>query len=120
MKDIKQKIVLAGAASLLAFNGALAGSPLDEGKGAARPDGVPDTFLGDGGIFQTISNVLIFLTAAIAVIMLIVGGLRYVISSGDASRVKAAKDTILYGVLGLVLAILAYGIVNFVVNALTD
>jgi hypothetical protein len=49
--------------------------------------------------------------------MIIYGGIRYTTSAGDSSHVKAAKDTILYAVVGLVVAILAYAIVNFVVGA---
>lgn len=73
-----------------------------------------------GGInasLQDVVNLLLFLVGAIAVIMIVVGGLRYTLSGGDQSAVKAAKDTILYAVVGLVVAILAYAIVNFVVDA---
>ena len=62
----------------------------------------------------TITNVLLYVTGAIAVIVIIIGGLRYVTSTGDATRIKQAKDTILYGVVGLIVAILAYAIVRFV------
>jgi hypothetical protein len=50
--------------------------------------------------------------------MIIVGGLRYVTSGGDASSTKAARDTILYAVVGLVIAVMAFAIVNFVLGAL--
>ena len=68
-------------------------------------------------IIKTIVNVLIFIVATLAVIMIIVGALRYVASAGNAASVKGAKDTILYSVVGLVIAILAYAIVNFVIKA---
>lgn len=66
---------------------------------------------------KTITNVLLFLLGAIAVIMIIVGGIRYVISNGEASSIKSAKDTILYAVIGLIVAILAFAIVNFVITS---
>ncbi len=89
------------------------------GAGSAKPKETPsDLFTGTNAVFQTIANILIFLTGAIAVIMLIYGGLRYVTSGGNASSTKAAKDTILYGIIGLVVAILAFAIVNFVVSSL--
>lgn len=66
---------------------------------------------------KTIVNVMLFILGAIAVIMIIIGGIRYTTSNGDASNTKAAKDTILYAVIGLIVAILAYAIVNFVVDA---
>lgn len=69
------------------------------------------------GFIKTIVNVMLFILGAIAVIMIIIGGIRYTTSNGDASQTKAAKDTILYAVVGLVVAILAYAIVNFVITS---
>lgn len=64
----------------------------------------------------TITNVILYLIGAVSVIVIIYGGFRYVTSTGDAARVKAAKDTIIYAIAGLVVAIMSYGIVNFVIN----
>lgn len=64
---------------------------------------------------QDIISTLLFAVAVIAVIMIIVGGIRYVTSDGDSGRIKSAKDTILYAVIGLVVALLSYAIVNFVI-----
>lgn len=61
-------------------------------------------------------NVVLGLIALAAVIMIIIGGLNYTTSQGDAAKVKKAKDTILYGVIGLVIALLAFAIVNFVLG----
>lgn len=61
-------------------------------------------------------NLLSLLIGAIAVIMLIVGALRYVVSGGDANATKGAKDTILYAIIGLVIAILAQVIIRFVIG----
>lgn len=72
---------------------------------------------GQGGIFRTITNVLLFLIGAISVIMLIVGGIRYVVSGGDSTAVQNAKNTILYAIVGVVVAILAYAVVNFVITS---
>lgn len=71
------------------------------------------------GIFRTVANILLFLVGAIAVIMLIVGGFRYVVSGGDAGATKGAKDTIMYAIIGIVVAFLAYAAVNFVTDQLT-
>lgn len=65
---------------------------------------------------KTIVGILLFVLGAIAVIMIIIGGIRYTTSNGDANQTKAAKDTILYAVVGLVVALLAYAIVNFVLD----
>ena len=65
---------------------------------------------------KTIINVLLFVLGAIAVIMIIIGGFRYVLSAGESSAITAAKNTIFYAVIGLVVAILAFAIVNFVLK----
>lgn len=66
---------------------------------------------------QTIVNILLYVLGAIAVVMIVIGGIRYTTSNGEASQIKSAKDTILYSVIGLIVAIMAYAIVNFVVGA---
>ncbi|HET7630577.1 MAG TPA: pilin [Candidatus Saccharimonadales bacterium] len=69
-------------------------------------------------ILHTVINVLLVVAGLVAVLFIIIGGLRYVFSAGDASATKSAKDTIIYAIIGLILAVLAYGIVNFVVSRL--
>jgi multisubunit Na+/H+ antiporter MnhB subunit len=75
---------------------------------------------GQGGIFRTITNVMLFIIGAISVIMLIIGGIRYVVSGGDSTKVQEAKNTILYSIVGVVVAILAYAVVQFVIDSFTD
>lgn len=65
----------------------------------------------------TIVNILLFLLGAIAVIMIVIGGIRYATSNGDQSAITSAKNTILYAVIGLIVAIMAYAIVNFVIQS---
>lgn len=72
---------------------------------------------GQTGLFRTITNILLFIIGAIAVIMLVIGGLRYTTSNGDANTVTAAKNTILYAIIGIIIAILAYAVVNFVIGS---
>lgn len=69
-----------------------------------------------GDVITTIVNVLLFLIGALAVIMIIVGGIKYTVSNGDSSAVSSAKNTIMYAVVGLLVAIFAYAIVNFVIT----
>ena len=66
-------------------------------------------------IFKTIVNVLLFVVGIIAVIMIIISGIRYTASAGNANSVAGAKNTLLYSVIGLVVAIFAYAIINFIV-----
>lgn len=87
---------------------------VQDGVDSARGNQQPLTLFGNGGIFSDITNILLFVIGAVAVIMIVIGGLRYVISGGDAKQVQAAKNTILYALVGVIIAILAYAIVNFV------
>ena len=89
------------------------------GAGCAQGNGQGTLLFGQGGIFQTITNVLLYVIGAISVIMLIIGGIRYVVSGGDSGAVTSAKNTILYAVIGIVVAILAYALVNFVITSFT-
>jgi ABC-type Fe3+ transport system permease subunit len=67
-----------------------------------------------GGIFTNIATTLTFVIGGISVIMIIIGGLRYVLSNGDSKAVGEAKNTILYAVIGVIVAIMAYAIIGFV------
>lgn len=69
-------------------------------------------------IFKTVTNVLLFLVGAVSLIMIVVGGFRYVISGGDSNQLAGAKNTVLYAIVGLVISIMAYAIVNFVLDQL--
>ena len=100
----------AGQDTLTLENGSncAASTEQQQGKGLFEP----------GGIFQIIANILLFLVGAISVIMLIIGGVRYVISGGDQNQVTGAKNTIMYAIIGIVVAFLAFAAVNFVVTQL--
>lgn len=112
-------IALAGVVLLLSGDAsAQASGAIEQGVQAARGEGVPAELIGDGGIITTIINILLFIVGALAVIMLIIGGLRYTISGGNASAVTAAKNTILYAIVGLVIAFLAFAVVNFILGAM--
>ena len=126
MKNIIRKTgqVLTGAAPVvvLAAGRVMAVStdyenPALAGAEAARADGMPAELIGASGVFTRIANTVLFAVGIISVIMLIVGGLRYVVSGGDSKKVTDAKNTIMYAIIGLIIAILSYAIVNFVINA---
>ncbi len=89
------------------------------GADSARGADQTSELFGAEGIFRTITNVLLFVLGAISVIMIIIGGLRYVVSGGNATAVTAAKNTILYAIVGVIVALLAYAIVNFVLQSFT-
>lgn len=85
---------------------------------------VRDGVIGAGGTgkedltvsIKGIIDVILYVLGAVAVIMIIIGGFRYVVSNGDSGAITSAKNTIFYAVIGLVVAILAYAIVNFVLK----
>jgi cytochrome bd-type quinol oxidase subunit 2 len=91
---------------------------LQEGAEAARCDGCPRDLFGDNGAFRQITNTILYIVGIVAVIMLIIGGIKYVISGGDAKKVTDAKNTVLYAIIGLIITFLAFAIVNFVISAL--
>jgi len=68
------------------------------------------------GVIKIVIQVMLLIGGVIAVIMIILGGLRYMTSNGDQADVKSAKDTILYAIVGLVVAISGYSIVTWVVG----
>ena len=92
-------------------------NPAQAGAEAARANGMPAELIGTSGVFTRITNTVLLAVGLISVIMLVVGGLRYVISGGDSKKVTDAKNTIMYAIIGLIIAILAYAIVNFVISA---
>lgn len=92
------------------------GTTVKEGVDCSQGNGQPTDLFGSSGIFTKIINAALFLIGAISVIMLIYGGIRYTISGGDSSAVTAAKNTIMYAIIGMVIALLAYAIVNWVVG----
>jgi hypothetical protein len=95
-----------------------AGDPLTSGAACSQGPSQKENLFGQGGIFTVAADTLIFLVGAISVIYLIIGGLRYVISNGDSKAVTAAKDTILYAIVGVVVAVISFALVQFVINAL--
>jgi hypothetical protein len=71
-------------------------------------------------IIHTIVNLLSAVVGVVAVIMIIVGGFRYITSGGNDTSVTSAKNTILYAIIGLVVVALAQLIVRFTLSKLTN
>lgn len=70
-----------------------------------------------GGLNKLITNIInVFslIVGIVAVIMIIIGGFRYITSGGDSGNVTGAKNTILYAIIGLVIVALSQFIVRFV------
>ncbi|PID33192.1 hypothetical protein CR969_02115 [Candidatus Saccharibacteria bacterium] len=71
-------------------------------------------------VVKPIIEFLLYIVGVLAVGMMIFGGIKYITSAGDSNKTGAAKNTILYAVIGLVVAIFAYGIVQFVYDRISS
>jgi Type IV secretion system pilin len=69
-------------------------------------------------VIQDVISTLLFAAGVAAVVVLVLGGFRFVTSEGDANKASQAKRTIFYAVIGLVVAASAYTVVAFVTNQL--
>lgn len=65
---------------------------------------------------SSILKAIILIMGLVAVVFIIVGGVNYITSGGDATKVKKARETILYAVIGLLICALAFAIVQFVIS----
>lgn len=75
-----------------------------------------DKLFGVGGFWNRILETFTFIIGAISVLMIIIGGIRYATSNGEQAQVTSAKNTVIYSVVGLIVAIMSYGIVRFVIS----
>ena len=74
------------------------------------------------GLPKAVVNIINFVIGVgglIAVVYIVIGGINYITSNGDAAKIAKAKNTILYALIGLLVAALAFAIVNFALGALT-
>lgn len=78
----------------------------------------PPNSVGINSAISAVINLLSFLVGIVAVIMIIVGGFKYVTSGGDSAKITSAKNTLLYAVIGVIVAALAQVIVKFVLSKL--
>ncbi len=71
---------------------------------------------GDKSMLYMIAQTIVWLVGILSVIMVIIGGFRYVISAGDSNAVQGAKNTIMYALIGVVVAAFSQIIVTFVLS----
>ena len=117
--------VLAAAVSPLLNTGAVLAA-----GGTCPPGSLKDTYINSPSEcnvsgsntfatdLQNIINWIVGVAGLVAVVVVIIGGITYMTSNGDPGKVKKGKDTILYGVIGLLICALAFAIVNFVISGL--
>ncbi|MBQ2695572.1 hypothetical protein IJG04_02990 [Candidatus Saccharibacteria bacterium] len=131
--------ILIMAVAVLGFAGAvgmsapvLAEEPSPSDVNICDLDQVPDSVKAANGcpntsevaelpnVVRNILNAIIGVMGLVAVVFVVVGGIHYITSTGDATKVKKARDTILYSVIGLVICALAFAIVNFTVDTIIN
>ncbi len=71
---------------------------------------------GEGGAIMRIASIIAILTGIASVIFIIVGSIKYTTAGGDARNIESAKNTVMYALIGLVVAISAQAIIAFVIN----
>ncbi len=90
---------------------------LGVGVNCGKGNGTPNNLFGDSNsIVNTVINTMLFIVGILSVIMIIFSGIRYATAHGDKSQVESAKNTLIYSIVGLVVAIIAYAVVNWVVG----
>lgn len=72
----------------------------------------------DSSQIKTILDMLFAIIGAISLLIITLAGFRYIVSRGESAEIAGAKNAIIYALIGLVVAILAFTIVNFVVGSL--
>ncbi|MEI7539759.1 MAG: pilin [Candidatus Saccharibacteria bacterium] len=101
---------MVGAVTNTALDSACSGDAADTAVCKDRAtDNVP-TFI------KTLVNTLLYILGAVSIIVIILSGIFYAVSGGDSSQVTRAKNTLLYAVVGLAVAVLSYAIVNYVIT----
>lgn len=127
MRFFNQLIAVLGLVALLAAPTVQA-NPLYEQICRANPDSTfcremrgeapQNRLFGPGGIVARVVGLLSFVIGVGAVVMIIIGGLKYITSSGDPNNTNAAKNTIIYALIGLLIALFAQAIIIFVIDRL--
>ncbi len=64
-------------------------------------------------LITNVIQILLVIAAFAAVVYIIYGGVQYIMSAGEPARLKKAKDSIANAVLGLIVVLVSFGVVNF-------
>ncbi|MEI7838522.1 MAG: pilin [bacterium] len=95
------------------------GAVIMNGNTTSGASGCTNAQNGLNVLFSNILNILSWIVGTIAVILIVVAGFRYIISGGESGGTAAAKNSILYAIVGLVIVALAQIIVQFVLHKST-
>ena len=127
---MKNKLIKVAAVVFgLVFAGSLATTPVfaddafctskaEMGEAAWKAMGCDGSQKTAENVVVEILKVIIGILGIVAVVFIVIGGVGYMTSSGDAGKIKKAKDTILYAVIGLAICALSFAIVNFAADVI--
>lgn len=124
LSAIAALLMVLGLSSVATMSPAYAMVPCANGEQKPKYEDCPEwsgsgSNLSKNDLMQTLQiviNVVVGVVGFVAVVMIILGGVSFVTSQGDSSKVAKARNTILYGVIGLIVSMLAFAIVNFVLT----
>lgn len=88
------------------------------GSTACASRSTTNPLVGPNGVIVRITSILAIVAGIIAVIFIVWAGIKYVTSNGDSAKISSAKSTIIYALIGLVVAALARPLINFVLGRL--
>ncbi|MFZ1323854.1 MAG: pilin [Candidatus Saccharimonadales bacterium] len=94
------------------------GSAADGDNPVCNRDGNGNPIAGEDGVILRVVKIVSLAVGVAAVLMLILGGLKYITSNGDANSISSAKNTILYALIGLAVAVFSQAIVVFLLSRL--
>jgi hypothetical protein len=77
-----------------------------------------DPLTGTDGLLVKITSIVAFVAGAAAIIVIIVGSIKFITSGGDSNRISNARNTILYALVGLVVIVFAQTLVIYLVKKL--
>lgn len=99
---------------------AVPGSPKAQVLEGSKQTGETCTDVGVNNIVNTIVSILSYVVGVVAIIVVLLAGFKYITAAGDSGKITSAKNTLVYAIIGLVIAALAQVIVNTVFKSATD
>lgn len=90
--------------------------PCEKAGGSAACSAGGNPITGPDGALTRVTQVVAYLAGITAIILLIVSGFMYITASGDSQKISAAKNTIIYALIGLLIVVFAQGIIIFILN----
>jgi len=91
------------------------GLTTDANNGCAEDSSSPSV----NNVIHAVISIMSYLVGVLSVILVIVSGFKYMTAGGDSGKVKSAKDTLVYALIGVVIAAMAQILVRFVITSTT-